>query len=241
MGLSVLNDLFPGDKLEMHYINSQNKDLILETLIYDVVDEDEILIHNPLFEGKLYMIPLNVEVTAFTKKAEVGVIAFSILLLKREKKGNVYTIRCKINSELQKQQRRHYYRVRMFTDMDVYCMVDVQGHPVDYYIFDPDAVDEQKVDFKVSVLDISGGGVGLRSRIDLPIGTYIYGEVHLASRSIEVVGVIVRSMPSKKYLNEFELGVMFKDLDHENTRIITSYVFRAQQEARRKELKHAKD
>jgi c-di-GMP-binding flagellar brake protein YcgR len=241
MGLEVLNVMYPGDKLEMHYINSLNKDLILETLIYDVLSEDEILIHNPLFEGKLYMIPMNIEITAFTKRADVGVIAFSLQLLKREKQGNVYTIRCKITSELEKQQRRHYYRVKMFTDMEVYCMVDVQGHPVDYYIFDPDTVEEQQVDFKVSILDISGGGVGLRSRIDLPIGTYIYGKVQLATRVIEVVGVVVRAMPSTKYINEFELGVMFKDLDHESTRIITSYVFKAQQEARRKELKHAKD
>jgi c-di-GMP-binding flagellar brake protein YcgR len=43
-------------------------------------------------------------------------------------------------------------------------------------------------------------------------------------------------MPSNKFLGEFELGLEFKDLPRDAIRVITSYVFKAQQEARRKEL-----
>ncbi len=236
MDLSVLNVMRPGDKLEMHYINSLNKDLILETIIYDIVSENEIYIHNPLYGGKLYMIPLNIMITGFTKRADLGVIAFEMMLLKREKQGNVYTIKCRITSKLEKQQRRHYFRVRMFKDMDVYCMVDVQGHPVDFYIFDPDSVDEQQINFKVAILDISGGGAGVRSKIDLPLGTYVYAKLPFLNIPKLITGIVVRTGQSRTYDDEYELGIMFKDLDNESTRIITSYVFKAQQEARRKEL-----
>ncbi len=236
MDLTVINTIQPGDKLEMHYINSINQDLILQTMVYDVLSNDEILINNPVIEGKLYMVPMNIEVTAFTKRADVGVVVFRVHLVKREKNGNVYTIRGKITSPLEKQQRRHFYRVKMYHDMEAYCMVDVQGHPLDYYVFDPDAVEELQVNFKVSLLDISGGGAGLRSKIELPIGTYVYGKLPISNRALEVCGVVVRCMPSTKFLNEYELGIEFKDLPGDAIRIITSYVFKAQQEARRKEL-----
>ncbi len=236
MDLTVINVMRPGDNLEMHYINSLNQDLILETLIYDVISDDEILIHNPLCGGKLYMIPLNIEVTTFAKREDFGVVFFKMLLLKREKIGNVYTIKCRIMSRLEKQQRRHFFRVRMYNDMSVYCMVDTYGHPVDYYIFDPDAVDEQQVNFKVDIIDLSGGGIGLRSRFEVPEGTYIYGELPMFEQPIRVTGVVVRCEESRKHIGEFDLGIRFIDLDSEHTRAITSYVFRSQQQARRKEL-----
>ncbi|MCH4888742.1 flagellar brake protein [Acidaminobacter sp. JC074] len=236
MDLTVINVMRPGDNLEMHYINSLNQDLILETLIYDVVSDDEILIHNPLHSGKLYMIPMNIEVTTFAKRAEFGVVYFKMQLLKREKIGNVFTIRCRITSKLEKQQRRHFFRVRMFKDMSVYCMVDTFGHPVDYYIFDPDAVEEQQVNFKVDILDLSGGGVGLRSRFEVPVGTYIYGELPILNNPIRVTGIVVRCQESSKNIGEFDLGVKFVDLESEHVRAITSYVFKSQQQARRREL-----
>lgn len=236
MDLTVINTIQPGDKLEMHYINSINQDLILQTMVYDVISDDEILINNPIVEGKLYMIPMNIEVTAFTKRVDIGVVVFRVHLIKREKDGNVYTIRCKITSPLEKQQRRHFYRVKMYHDMEAYCMVNVQGHPLDYYVFDPDAVDELQVNFNVSLFDISGGGAGLRSKIELPIGTYVYGNLPISSRALEVYGVVVRCLPSTKFLNEYELGIEFKDLASDAIRIITSFVFKAQQEVRRKEL-----
>lgn len=236
MNLNLMSLVRPGDKIEMHYINSQNKDLLLETIVYDVLSDDELYVHNPLYEGKLYMIPMNAEITVFAKRIDIGVIAFRMVLLKREKQGNVYTIKCRLSSEIKKQQRRHFFRVKTYRDMDVYCMVDVQGHPVNYYIFDPDAVEEQQVNFKLDLLDISGGGVGARCKIDLPLGTYVYGFLPVINRRLEVHGVVVRSVPSSKYPGEYEIGIMFKDLDGESVRIITSYVFKAQQEARRKEM-----
>lgn len=235
MDLTVLNTIQPGDKLEMHYINSLNQDLILETIVYDVISDNEILINNPVIKGKLYLIPMNIEVTAFTKRADVGVVIFRALLVKREKNGNVYTIKARITSPLEKQQRRHFFRVKMYNDMKAYCMVDVQGHPVDYYIFDPDVVKEQQIDFKVSLIDISGGGVCIRSKIELPIGTFVYGVLPFSTRKLEINGTVVRCISSAKFQNEYELGVEFKDLPRDVIRIITSYVFKAQQEARRKE------
>lgn len=236
MDLSILNVLRPGDKLEMHYINSLNEDLILETILYDVISEDEIYVHNPLHGGKLYMIPMDIEVTVFTKRMDLGVIVFKMKLIKREKQGNVYTIKSRITSSLEKQQRRHFFRVRMFQDMDVYTMVDAQGHPVKHYIFDPDAVEEHRVDFKVAITDISGGGVGIRSKFELPLGAYVYGELPIFNSPVKMIGTIVRCYPSDKFEGEFEMGVKFVDLDSEHVRAITSYVFRTQQKARRKEL-----
>jgi c-di-GMP-binding flagellar brake protein YcgR len=235
MDLTVLNTVRPGDKLEIHYINKLNQDLILDTVVYDVISDDEILIHNPLSQGKLYMIPLNITVTVFLKRADIGVIAFDILLLKRKKVGNVYTIASKVTSNIQKQQRRHFFRVKVYHDIDIYFMEDGDGHPVDYYIFDPDAVEENQVDLKASILDLSGGGVGLKTRLPIPCGTYVYAFLTFLSKKMEVQGKVVRSVESKKYPGDYEIGIEFRDVPKDIVRKITSYVFSAQQKARRKE------
>lgn len=236
MDLTVLNIMRPGDKLEMHYINSENKDLILETLVYDLISEDEIYIQNPFYEHKLYMIPMNEELTCFAKRQDYGVIGFSLTTLGREKLGNVFVIKCKISSSLKKQQRRHFYRVRTYEDMEVYCMVDVQGHPANYYISDPDKANEQKIDFKVSLTDLSGGGARIRSRIELPLGTFIYIKLPILSNPILIHGIVVRCEHSTINENEFEIGIQFENLPNEIIRAITSFVFRTQQKARRREL-----
>jgi c-di-GMP-binding flagellar brake protein YcgR len=235
MDLNLLTAVRPGDKLEIHHINKLNQDVILDTNVYDIISEDEFLIHNPLKEGKLYMIPLSIVVTVFAKRPEYGVIAFKIQLMKRKKVGNVYTIVCKVTSNFIKQQRRNFFRVNTYQDIDIYYMKTAEGEEVKYYIFDPDAVDEEEVDLKVTITDISGGGVGLRSKVPLEEGTFIYGNLKFLQHNIELVGKVVRCVPSHKFEGTYELGILYVDMPPEDIRHITAYVFNKQQQARRKE------
>ncbi len=166
---------------------------------------------------------------------DIGVVIFQCTLLKRKKIGSVYTISCVEFDGFQKQQRRSFFRVNVFDDMEVYFMRDGQFEPVKHYIFDPDAVDEEEVRMKVTLLDVSGGGIGIKSPIPLPEGTYVYGVFNFLDQPIEVYGVVVRSMESERYEDAFELGIAFENLPREVVRKIASFVFSRQQKARRKE------
>lgn len=235
MDLTVLTAIRPGDKLEMLYINSSNEDVMLETNVYDVISENELLIHNPLKEGKIYMIPMGIEITVFLKRQDLGVIAFRLQLIRREKIGNVYTIVVRVVSELRKQQRRHFFRVRLYLDLDMYYLQSPQGRPLDYYVFDPDVVEDEEIEMKVTLTDLSGGGIGVRSRINLPEGTFVYSRLTFLDRPIEMTGIVVRNIVSDKYQGEYELGIAFYELSNDAVRAITSYVFKKQQSFRRKE------
>jgi len=235
MNLNVLSVVQPGDTIELHYVNSKNKDIFLETLVYDVVSESELLIHNPLKDGRLYMIPLGIQVNMIIKRADVGVVIFASTLNKREKIGSVYTISCIDAHRFQKQQRRNFFRVSLYDEIEVYFMRDAYFEPVKHYIFDPDAVEEEPVNMKVTILDVSGGGIGLKSPVPLPAGTYVYGKFDFLDHPIEVCGKVVRSVESNKYPGEYELGIAFDNLSKEVVRKIASFVFSRQQVARRKE------
>jgi c-di-GMP-binding flagellar brake protein YcgR len=235
MDLTILTAIRPGDKLEIHYINKLNEDVILDTLTYDVLSETEFQIHNPLMSGKLYMIPMNVQVTVFSRRENYGVIMFTAHLIRRMKIGNVYTIQAKVVSELQKQQRRSFFRVRLYQEADCYIMVDKYMNPVDYYIFDPDAVEEEQVNMKMTLLDLSGGGIGLKSNVPLPLGTYIYSYLRFIDEE-PLYGKVVRCIASQQYEGEYELGINFDELSNDVRRSITSFVFNKQQQTRRKEI-----
>lgn len=236
MGFTILNAIRPGDKLEIHYVNKLNKDIILETLVYDIESEDVFLIHNPLVEGKIYMIPMHVSVTIIAMREDYGVIAFSAYLQQRKKIGNIYTIATKVTSELRKQQRRNFYRVKVYMDVEMYIMVDSDMQPVDYYIFDPDAVEEQQVNMRVTLLDVSGGGVGIKTSVPLPIGTIVYTNLDFLDIDGEIYGEVVRCEESYKYVDEYEIGISFLELPPDIRRILTAFVFTRQQKARRKEI-----
>ena len=235
MDISVLSLVKPGDTIEIHYINMKNEDVFLETLVYDVLSDKEILIHNPLKEGRLFMVPMDLRVTMFVKRADFGIVAFQTTLSKRKKIGTVYTISCIDFDGFEKQQRRNFFRVNMYKDIQVYFMRDAYMEPVKHYIFDPDAVDEEPVKMKVTLLDVSGGGIGVKSPVPLPEGTYVYGTLDFMEKPVEIYGVVVRSVTSEKYIDAYELGIAFEALPREVTRMITSFVFSRQQEARRKE------
>lgn len=241
MDITILTAIRPGDKLELFYINSLNQDIVLETLVYDLESEDVILIHNPVKDGKLYMIPMNAKVNVAARRQDYGVIMFSMELIKRQKIGNVYTIQCLVISDIKKQQRRSYYRVKVYQDAEMYVMVNQYMEPVNYYIFDPDAVEEQQVNMKVALLDVSGGGVGIRTSVSLPEGTFVYIKLDFIDEKDYLIGQVVRSVESYQYLGEYEVGINFVDLTPETRRMLTSYVFARQQTTRRKEINDGKN
>lgn len=237
MDFNVQSLIHPGDEIEIHYINMKNEDVFLDTMVYDVVSQDEILIHNPLKEGRLYMIPMGIKVNMFIKKPDLGVVIFEASLLVRRKIGSVYTISCQNLNGFQKQQRRNFFRVNLYKDMEVFYMRNERLEPVEHLILDPEDAKEEMVKIKATLLDVSGGGIGIKSSVPLPEGVYVYSTFNFLQVPINIHGVIVRSVESQKYLGEYELGIAFENLSREAVRKIASFVFSRQQEARRKERK----
>lgn len=235
MNLSIINAVSLGDAIDLHYISKDNKDYMLSTSIYDIISETEIYIHNPLKDGKLFLIPMGLKITVITKRADYGVLAFDIYLEKRIKMGNVYAIQCKVVSDIKKQQRRHFYRVKLYRDVNIRYLTDYDDNALKYYVFDPDTIDCNEIEVKVSTLDISGGGIGFRSKTEYELGTYIYFKLDFFDLKTEIYGKVMRCFKSSKYDNEYEIGIAFEELPNEFVRKITSYVFSSQQKARRKE------
>ncbi len=235
MGINILETILPGDKLEIFYINKQNEDLFLKTSVFDIISPTEILIQNPLKDGKVFLIPMGIEVNIKCLKDKFGVITFNAFLDYRKKVGNVYTISTKIVSEASKTQRRQYFRVNVYSDITLTYMEDKDGNQVDFYIFDPDVVEEEEKQLVADLLDVSGGGIGVKSKCKMELGTYVYFYFDLLTPSPELQGVVVRCFPSKDIEGEYEVGISFKDVPADIMRRITSYVFSKQQKIIRKE------
>ncbi len=195
-----------GDNIEIIYLDKENEPMILETAIYDVVDSEHLLINNPIYEGNLYFLPMNKEVSVTVKKENVGVVNFDMVFLEREKKSSVYTVKCKITSEIEKHQRRRYYRVKTYEDIKLSN-------------FDDDE------DISVNLLNISGVGILISTNKDLEMGSTVYANIEFLGEDFIIPGKIVRKIEKD---SKFEYGIEFENLNNKDIKTILAYVFKKQ-------------
>ncbi len=195
-----------GDNIEIIYFNKNEEPMILETAIYDVVDSEHLLINNPIHEGHLYFLPMNKEVSVTVKKENVGIVNFDMVFLEREKKSSVYTVKCKIVSEIKKHQRRRYYRVKTYEDIKLSYL-------------------EEEEDISVNLLNISGVGILISTQKELELNSVVYANIEFLGEDFIIPGKIIRKLEVD---NKFEYGIEFENLNNKDIKTILSYVFKKQ-------------
>lgn len=159
--------LLPGNKVDiriLQHVRNQTSDTEKTAYIsnvYDVAEDDTILVHMPTQGGKILMLSMDLRYE-FVFTTNWGLYKSVGMLQERLKKDNFYLFRIKLQGKLEKFQRREYYRLE--------CNI-----PLTYFLLDEEtvklptrkdillALESQEqlegLDRKGIILDISGGGV----------------------------------------------------------------------------------
>lgn len=209
--------------------NVKNKKVFVSK-IYDILDTNLLQIAMPIYEGNI--VPLSIGSTYsacfFTDK---GLYECQVSVTSRYKNGNLYFLEVKLTSNLNKVQRREFFRLDCSLDATMRIMSDEE---YDTGIYDEDVSWE-----KARIVDISGGGVKLLKqgyiepneiiviRFELPV------EEGLAF--MQLVGRILRSSPLQGRAGIYDERIEFININKENRDKIVKYIFECQRMMRAKE------
>lgn len=246
--------LHVGDKVELYKISAQSelknqvrKQYISQLL--DYMDGDQVKLAMPMDGGRL--IPLTVgdffEVCFYT---DSGLFQSGIEIVERYKEDNVHVVIGEFTSDLEKCQRRQYYRLAHIIDID-YRFFTREEEILERRLMVNDFANEEarlscrkilnemKNKWNTAIItDISGGGVRFSSSTLHKKGAVLYLRIPLEQngekRIYELKGEVVNSTALEKKTDYYETRVKFIDIDRDEREQIVKFIFAQERKMLRK-------
>ncbi|MBO5468402.1 MAG: flagellar brake domain-containing protein [Lachnospiraceae bacterium] len=231
-----------GDKLELKKIQKRlyvdTEDKIYVSQVLDESENDKILVSMPIQSG--HVIPLGIDqefiATFYTK---TGLLSSKVVVTGRYKKGSLFLLEIKLLNDLEKIQRREFYRLD--------CRIDLQYRLVDaveqQYIEEGKAYnpDELEIEWKRGVmLDLSGGGIRFVSPSKEEKGALMEirfdMELDGISEVVYTLANVLFSIQNENNNQIYEQRVQFYRMDQALQERIIHYIFQTQRRNRTKEL-----
>ncbi len=236
MSVSFIELMSPADKIELEIMTKEGKALNFKTEVVEVHNENKLEILAPIKKGSIYPVNTGTRVSIFYSKSDNGVYAFLGLVVKRGEKQNIHTLEILRVSELQKTQRREYFRLPILLDVQLKMPV---GVIIEKVIINGSIEEEEVVEYKEMpgiMKDISGGGLRVQIKELIELGTTMIVLFSLNGKSYKVEGTVVRCLLTDEITHAYELGVLFDELDEVLRSKIVSFIFEKQRSLRKKGL-----
>jgi c-di-GMP-binding flagellar brake protein YcgR len=137
--------------------------------------------------------------------------------------GVVPLLRLKRVSDIQKIQRRNYFRLKATNKFKIRKLINLKEAIYSEY-------------FEVTMVDISGGGLAFNAEIELDINDLIEVNMDLNSKTINLLGKIVRADKDEDKAKMFSYGVNFEKIAEIERNVIMRYIFEEQRKLAKKGL-----
>ena len=208
------------------------------TKVFDVLSEDQVEIMMPLERGKVILLPVDgqFDLCFYTLK---GLYQCYARILDRYKSNNVYIVVAELTSNLQKRQRREFYRLDCALEMKFRALDEEEAEAVGKGFFKPRPTDGGTFETGI-VADISGGGMRFTAKSRYDTGTLLYCTYTLATKNTEkqydLVGRVVRSQELEKQPGVFENRIQYVNMDVDDREEIIKYIFEEERRQRHKAI-----
>ena len=233
------NIIKPGDKIDIRLIQqiSQNGNKVDEirvykSQVYDIYEGGELEISMPSQGGKIILLPLGVRFE-FVFYSHGGLYRAEGTVKERFKKDNLYSLIVELRSQLEKFQRREYYRLACTLDMKYYDITEKDAEQkTAEEVFDElrSEMDIREIEKDGTIVDISGGGLRFVSKKENLSGCKILVVVRLIGERMDkqfyLLGEIISSetvLTEKE--TKYENRVQFILKDNKVREEIICYVF----------------
>lgn len=137
--------------------------------------------------------------------------------------GRIPLLRLKVLSEVNKIQRRDFYRLKVFREIEARRIIDLEQ-------------ENYGERFKCNLHDISAGGMLLSSKEDLQEGEMIESSLDLNGKKVVVYGIIVRRILTDNHKAPYSYGVKFDRMKEYERNVITRFIFEEQRRLIKKGL-----
>lgn len=254
MALNMVKDIVClGDKIQLKKIKTNNldgtRDNVYISQLLDFLEDDKAYIAMPIEKG--HVIPLSIdEKYVLTFYSNKGLYSCNATIINRFKSDKIHVLVVLFTSELQKIQRREYYRLDCLLDM-TYYMISNKEISLRDRIKNPIIKEEEKaaliqeletiknIDINGTVIDLSGGGARFVSNSPLNKNDNVMISMNLSfiniSKKIIVNGIIINSTKMINRTGFYEHRVYFKDILKEDRETIIKFIFEEERKQRKKE------
>lgn len=254
--MTISEVVSPGDKVDINLIQDvEQKDVELakthKSKVLDFLPNGNIEIAMPIKNGKLVLLPLGIrfELTFYSMGnlyKGIGVIT------ERYKRDNVYTLEIELKSQLERFQRREYYRYSCVKNVNYYVLTEEEAKLESANaIFvqlnqkkqenEEKQIEQEEREKTGLMVDLSGGGMKLYTAEAMNEGQHLLISIHLTSRKSSkqhyVLGKVIscekretREPNDEKY--EIRLKFLIDDKIRED---IIKYIFEEERKIRQKE------
>lgn len=220
----------PGDKIEIMAVErailgAASDKKVYGSKVYDVVDDELFEILMPIEGSKLILLPIEgrYQVCFYTKK---GLYQCFVKIADRYKSNNVYILLVKQTSELEKFQRREYYRYKTLLPLKARELMEEELEDIENDKF---SMQKGLVMKKCEIQDISGGGLKFVAPVAFPIGEQIGLSFNLNTHGKEVVyevaGEVLSSKKMENRRGQFEHRLKFTSILSGQRESIIRYIF----------------
>ena len=230
-----------GDKLELKKIEKRlyanEEERIYVSQVLDESNAGNLLVSMPIRGGSI--VPLSVSqqfiATFYTKN---GLLSCRAVATGRYKKGSLFLLEIELTSDLEKIQRREFYRLD--------CRMELQyrliGEEERTFIEEGKAYnpDELEIEWKKGImLDLSGGGMRFVSPSKETVGELMEIRFDMTtdetSEVLYVMAKILLSVQNENNNRIFEQRVQYFQMDQSTREQIIHYIFQIQRKNRMKE------
>ena len=248
--MTVSEVISPGDKIDIRLLQDakQNKDNQVrgknyKSQVLDVMNNGNIEISMPIEKGKLVLLPLGVRYEFIFYS--MGSLYRGIGQIKeRYKRENVYMLQIELKSQLEKFQRREYYRFSCIMDITYYQLTKEEAEAESanaIFVQLQQEEDAKKREKKGRIIDISGGGMKFRAAEEIKPEEKFLLSLHLKSDKIdkqhyilgEIISCILREQPQQTEY-KYEMRVKFLIEDDRVREEIIRYIFEEERKTRQK-------
>ncbi len=222
-----------ADEVDIMIFKNNNESVTLKCFVYEVTNDEEIVLSNPVSGGYLYPIEKSYVYYFRFYIENLGMYLFKGTLVNRIKYDNLPSVVIKLASDIKKIQRRKFFRVGLMSQGHL-----IFEHPLSEeeiaqtreklkakFKNDKDIIVEEVIYEKVpfDTLDLSGGGIRISIKESYEIGDYLEGEFRITGDWLPFKGEVTRCEKKDDY--RYEVGIKFLEVDANTQSKIVAYVF----------------
>lgn len=232
-----------GDKLDLKKIEtriSADPEKPEKVYVSQVLDESatgDILVSMPIQEGKV--IPLSLGQVFFaTFYTKAGLMRCKVEVIGRYKKGALFLLELEQQTELEKVQRREYFRLECRMPIEYRIVEDTEYQMIeDGIAYDQDELD---LEWKNAImLDLSGGGIRFVSPFKEEKDSIVQVRLDISVEdSVEIAYAFASLIRSERNSNNpsiYDNRIMFWKMDKGMRERIIRFIFNTQRKKRSKE------
>jgi c-di-GMP-binding flagellar brake protein YcgR len=244
-----------GDKIDITPLNPSGRPVAgaraLVSQLVDIVDTNVVNIAAPIMVGRTIPLPVgdNFRLCFYTEK---GLYQCSCMVISNHRDNKTIITVVRITSNLEKLQRRQYYRLECIQDIE-YRPVTIEEEILDKKVstddFDnPEELAEAKKQLALfdkewitgSVTDISGGGARFSSEKQHEKGDKLIMKLDIVVgkelRKLELTSKVISSNRIPVRAGLFEHRVQFIEITQKEREVLIKYIFEQDRKRRKNDI-----